>query len=57
MQLLLETRRIKVLGGLRRTYPIQLLESGDSTIRGAELPADCSVTNTYVQFIYLMKMY
>ena len=46
MQLLLEIRKIKVLQGLRSTYPVQLLESGDFSIRGAELPADCFTTNT-----------
>jgi hypothetical protein len=47
MQFLLESRQSKVLEGLRRIYPIVLLESGDYSIRGAELPADLYSTNRY----------
>jgi hypothetical protein len=38
---LLDSRQIKLLGELQLVYPIVLLESGDYSIHGAELPADC----------------
>lgn len=40
----LDSRQIKLLGELQLVYPIVLLESGDYSIHGAELPSDCHST-------------
>jgi hypothetical protein len=40
MQFFVEARQLKLLSELQSIYPIVLLENGDYTIRGVELPAD-----------------
>ena len=43
-QYFIEARQLKLLNELQQIFPIMLLESGDHTIRGAELPADIYAT-------------